>query len=71
MAYPYYPYNQPNQMPSQGMGNILQRFNQFRQTFQGNPQQMVQQMLNSGRITQQQYDNAVQIANQIYRQFHA
>lgn len=44
---------------------ILQQFNQFRQNFHGNPQEQVQQMLNSGKITQAQYDNAVQIASQL------
>lgn len=47
--------------------NIIQQFNQFRQTFKGNPQQQVQQMLNSGRITQEQYNQAVQMANQFQR----
>ena len=55
------------------MGNpmqmIMQRFNQFRQTFQGDPQQQVQQMLNSRRISQEQYNQAVQTANQIMRMF--
>ena len=55
------------------MGNpmqmIMQRFNQFRQTFQGDPQQQVQQMLNSGRISQEQYNQAVQTAYQIMRMF--
>ena len=55
------------------MGNpmqmIMQRFNQFRQTFQGDPQQQVQQMLNSGKISQEQYNQAVQTANQIMRMF--
>ncbi len=41
---------------------LIQRFQQFKQTFQGNPQQQVQQLLNSGKITQQQYDQAVQQA---------
>ena len=31
----------------------------------GDPQQMIQQMLNSGRISQAQYDAAVSRANQI------
>ena len=44
---------------------FLSRFNQFRQTFSGNPQQQIQQMLNSGRITQAQYNNAVNMANQM------
>lgn len=47
--------------------NVLQRFNQFRQNFKGDPQQQIQQMLNSGRITQQQYNNAVQMANQLMK----
>lgn len=45
--------------------NVVQRFQQFRNQFRGNPQQQVQELLNSGRITQQQYDAAVQAANQI------
>ena len=31
----------------------------------GDPNQMIQQMLNSGRVTQAQYDNAVKMAQQI------
>ena len=31
----------------------------------GDPNQMIQQMLNSGRITQSQYNDAVQRANQL------
>ena len=49
--------------------NLLQQFNQFRQTFKGDPQQTIQQMLNSGRISQAQYNNAVQMANQFYKMF--
>lgn len=51
--------NQPN--------NFLQRFNQFRQNFSGNPQQQIQRMLNSGQITQDQYNRAVQQAQNIMR----
>lgn len=45
--------------------NLLQRFNQFRDNFHGDPQQQVQQLLNSGKVSQQQYDNAVRMANQL------
>ena len=31
----------------------------------GDPNQMIQQMLNSGRVSQSQYDNAVRMAQQI------
>lgn len=47
--------------------NMLQSFQQFRQNFRGNPQQQIQQMLNSGKVTQAQYNNAVQMAQQFQR----
>ena len=54
-----------NQMQQQGpQNNLLRRFQQFRQSFQGDPKQQVQQLLNSGKISQQQYDRAVQMAQQ-------
>lgn len=59
-----------NQMMNGGgnqQNNFLQRFNQFRQNFSGNPQQQIQQMLNSGQITQEQYNRAVQQAQNIMR----
>lgn len=49
---------------NQPQGNLLQRFQQFRQMFRGDPNQQIQQMLNSGKVNQQQYDKAVQMANQ-------
>lgn len=48
-----------------GMGNFIQQFQQFRKTFQGDPRAQVQQMLNSGRVTQAEYNRAVQMANQL------
>lgn len=50
-------------------GNMMQRFNQFRQQFQGDPRQQIQQMLNSGKITQQQYNQAVQKAKALQSMF--
>ena len=47
--------------------NIMQRFQQFQQQFRGNPQQQIQQMLNSGKVSQAQYNNAVQMAQQFQR----
>lgn len=49
------------------MNGLLQRFNQFRQMFRGDPQQQVQQLLNSGKVSQQQYNQAVQMAQQFQR----
>lgn len=44
---------------------MMQRFMQFRQSFKGDPRMQIQQMLNSGQISQQQYNNAVQVAQQL------
>lgn len=44
---------------------MLQRFMQFRQNFQGDPRAQIQQMLNSGQISQAQYNQAVQMAQQL------
>ena len=49
--------------------NMLMQFAQFANSFRGNPQQMIQQMLNSGQISQQQYQQAVQMANQFSQMF--
>ena len=50
---------------SQIPGGIMQRFQQFRQAFTGDPRQQVQQLLNSGKVSQAQYNQAVQMANQL------
>ena len=55
------------QMPMGNMQQLIQQFNQFRQSFQGDPRQQVQQLLNSGRISQQAYNNAYQQAQQLQR----
>lgn len=59
-------YQQMNQQTN-SMTNIVQRFQQFKQAFSGDPRQQVQQLLNSGRVTQQQYNQAVQMAQQLQR----
>lgn len=50
--------------PFGNMQNMMRSFQQFKQTFQGDPQQTVQQMLNSGKITQDQFNMAQQMAQQ-------
>lgn len=44
------------------MGNLIQQFQQFKNSFRGNPQEQVQQLLNSGRVSQEQYNDAVKKA---------
>ena len=61
--------NQAPNNPLSNMMDFMNRFNQFRQMFNGNAQQQVQQMLNSGQITQEQYNQAAQMANQIQQMF--
>jgi len=45
--------------------NILQQFNQMRQTFSGNPQQMVENMLRSGQLSQNAFNQIAQQATEL------
>ena len=56
-----------DQFGNKGGNDFISQFNQFKKTFNGNPQQVVQQMLNSGRITQDQLNQAMQKANQLMK----
>ena len=47
--------------------DIMKRFAEFQRTFKGDPQQMVQQLLNSGRVTQEQVNKAAEMANRLSR----
>ena len=46
---------------------MVSQFMQFKNAFRGDPRAQVQQMLNSGKISQAQYNQAVQMANQLQR----
>lgn len=57
-----------NQLGGTNANNpMLNRLLQFKNTFSGDPKQMVQNMLNSGRITQAQLNQYAQQANEIYK----
>ena len=58
-------FNDFNQ-PTNNMANLLSQFNQFRSTFSGNPEQQVKQLIQSGRISQEQFNQLAQTANQLY-----
>lgn len=47
--------------------NFVQNLMQFSQQFHGDPREQIQQLMNSGKITQQQYNNAVQLTNGMYQ----
>ena len=50
------------------MNSFMQALNKLKSQG-GDPNQMIQEMLNSGRITQEQYNSAVQRAQQIQQMF--
>ena len=54
------------QAPQNNMGQLLKNFEQFKAQFSGNPQQMVQQLISSGKMSQAQYNQLAQLANQLY-----
>ena len=53
--------------PMRTMQAMAQRFQQFQQMFRGDPRQQIQQMMNSGKVSQTQYNQAVQMAQQFQR----
>lgn len=55
----------PTGMNDGGFSQMLQQLNSFRQTFRGNPREEVQRLLNSGQMSQAQYNQLAQMANQI------
>lgn len=50
--------------PMGNMAQMVQAFNQFKSTFQGDPKQKVMEMLQSGQISQDQLNRAQQMAQQ-------
>lgn len=45
--------------------NFMSQFNQFRNNFQGDPKQQVQQLISSGRMSQSQFNQLSQMATQL------
>ena len=56
------------QLNNSNQPGIIEKFNEFKNTLQGNPQQMVQQLLNSGQMTQAQYNEYSKMAQE-FRKF--
>lgn len=54
-----------SQQQADPMQAFLQQFNQFRQSFRGDPKQEVMNLLQSGRMTQQQFNQLGQAANRL------
>lgn len=53
-----------NPMQGNPMMQMMQSFNQFRNAFTGDPKQKVQELLNSGRMSQDQYNQLQNMARQ-------
>ena len=51
-----------NQNP---MIKMLKQFEEFKRTFSGDPKQQVEQLVSSGRVSKEQYEKAVNMANQL------
>ena len=49
------------------VGNFMAQLQNFQQTLRGDPRQQIQQMLNTRQISQQQFNQAAQMATQIQR----
>lgn len=56
-----------NPNPFGNMMNMLQQFNQFKSTFRGDPKQKVQELLNSGQMSQQQFQQLSAMAEQLQK----
>lgn len=59
----------PNSLYNQLQGSsanesMVQKFNEFAKNFQGDPEQMVKQLIQSGRMSQAQYNQLRQMALQ-------
>lgn len=51
--------------PLGNMFNFINQYNQFKNSFQGDPKAKVQELLNSGRMTQEQYNQLQAMAKQL------
>jgi hypothetical protein len=47
--------------------NLIQQYKQFRNVFNGDPKQQLQQMLNSGQLSQQRFNELRNTAEQLQR----
>ena len=56
--------NQMSNRPLGNISNLINQFNSFKNTFNGNPQQQVMNLLSSGQMSQQQFGQLQQMAHQ-------
>ena len=54
-----------NQPPNNGLMQIMAQAQNLQKTFNGNPKEEVERLLNSGQMSQDQFNKFAQMANQI------
>lgn len=60
--------NKNNVMPN--IARFMQEVRHLQQTFNGNPQEVVQSMIKDGRMSQDQFNQYAQMASQIMAMMH-
>lgn len=59
-------YEELNQaQPTGNMSNLIQEFQKFKHGFNGDPKTIVQNLLNTGKMSQAQFNQLSQMANQL------
>lgn len=56
-----------NNTPLSNMTNLLTKYNEFRSSFKGDPEQKVKELLNSGQMTQAQFQQLSEAAKQFQK----
>lgn len=59
-----------NQNQNNGFFGLIQQYKQFKQNFKGDPKQQVQELLNSGKMTQEQLDQCASMARGLQNILH-
>lgn len=58
-------FGQQSMSMNNNLANMMGQFNQFKQNYNGDPKQQVQQLLNSGQMSQEQFNKLSQMATQM------
>lgn len=59
-----------NSLNNSSFLQFVSNFNTFKSNFQGDPKAQVQNLLKSGQMTQEQFQQISQMANQLYSMFN-
>lgn len=62
--------NNPHSGPFGNANQLMNEFNQFKSNFQGDPKQKVQELMNSGQMTQEQFAQLSSMAQAFQQLIH-